>query len=50
MADIQTSEVDAKLDSINVGSWILYADRSWKDEQLLLRPLLFKKNINVEDS
>jgi hypothetical protein len=38
MADIQTSEVDTKLAPVNLGNYILYADRSLKDEQVLNRP------------
>jgi hypothetical protein len=43
MADVQTSEVDAKLVPVNVGHEILYTDRSSKYEQLLIRPFLSKK-------
>jgi hypothetical protein len=44
MADVQTSEVDAKLAPVNM---ILNTDRSSKDEQLLMRPFLSKtKNTN----
>jgi hypothetical protein len=49
MADIQTSEVDAKLAPVN--HKILYTDRSSKDEQLLIRPFLSKvKNTNMAAS
>jgi hypothetical protein len=49
--DIQTSEVDAKCVPINVGHESLYADRSSKDEQLLIRPLLqIYKNTNIVGS
>jgi hypothetical protein len=45
MADIQTSEVDAKLAP---DYEILYTDRSSKDEQLLTGPFLSKtKNTNM---
>jgi hypothetical protein len=42
MADVQTSEVDAKLAPVNVEHEILYTDISSKDEQLLIRPFLSK--------
>jgi hypothetical protein len=36
--DIQTSEVDVELAPVvGRGHEILYADRSWKDEQILIR-------------
>jgi hypothetical protein len=49
--DVQTSEEDAKLAPVNVDHTLLYADRSSKDEQLLMR-LFFKKtkDTNVEGS
>jgi hypothetical protein len=48
MADIQTSEMDAKLAPVNVEHEILCTDRSSKDEQLLVRPFLSKiKNTNM---
>jgi hypothetical protein len=48
MADVQTSEVDAKLAPVNVDHEILYTDRSSKDEQLLIRQFLSKtKNTNM---
>jgi hypothetical protein len=40
MADVQTSEVDAKLAPVNLGHEILYTDGYSKDEQLLIRPFL----------
>jgi hypothetical protein len=46
MADVQTSDVEAKLAPVNVRRGILCADRSSKDEQLLIRPLLQKKKKN----
>jgi hypothetical protein len=50
MVDIQTSEVDAKLVSVSMGpQYFFCADRSSKDEQLLIRSFLLKskKNINI---
>jgi hypothetical protein len=47
MADVQTSEVVVKLAPVKDHA-ILYTDRSSKDEQLLIRPLLSKtKNTNM---
>jgi hypothetical protein len=34
MAGVQNSEVDSKLELVNMGHVILYADRPSKDEQL----------------
>jgi hypothetical protein len=49
MADVHTSEVDAKLAPVNVE--IVYTDRSSKDEQLLMRPFLSKTtNTNMAAS
>jgi hypothetical protein len=49
MADVQTSEMYAKLAPVNVE--ILYPDRSSKDEQLLMRPFLSKTtNTNMAAS
>jgi hypothetical protein len=46
MVDVQTSEVNAKLESLNVG--VLYSDRSSEDERLLIRPFLREtKNKNM---
>jgi hypothetical protein len=42
MAEIQTSEVDAQIHQPARGHEMLYADRSSKDEQLLMRPVLLK--------
>jgi hypothetical protein len=51
MADVQTSEVDAKLAPVNGDHDILYTDRPTKDEQLLIRPFLSKtKNTNLAAS
>jgi hypothetical protein len=47
MADVQTSEVDAKLAPVNVGPLNFVYDRSSKDEQLLIRPF-FVKNKKYE--
>jgi hypothetical protein len=48
MADVQISEVDAKLAPVNMDHEILYTDRSSKDEQLLMRPFLSEtKNTNM---
>jgi hypothetical protein len=49
MADVQTSEVDAKLAPLQ-STWnheILYTDRSSKNEQLLERLFFVKKNTNM---
>jgi hypothetical protein len=49
MADIQTAEMDAELEALNMDGHTLYADRSSTDEQLSLRPVLWKtKNMNLE--
>jgi hypothetical protein len=37
MVDVQTSEVDAKFASLNVGPWNFDSDRSSEDEHILLR-------------
>jgi hypothetical protein len=50
MVDDQTSKVDAKLSSVNRDHEILYADRSSKDEQLLIRPLQNTKMRNMVGS
>jgi len=42
MADVQTSEVNAKLAPLNIGPKILYSDRSSEDEQFLIRLFLRK--------
>jgi hypothetical protein len=48
MAEVQTSEVSAKLAPVNVGREILFSDRSSKDEHLLIRPFLSEtKNTNM---
>jgi hypothetical protein len=48
MAEVQTSEVDAKLHQSTWDHEILYNDRSSNDEQLLMRPFLSKtKNTNM---
>jgi hypothetical protein len=47
MADVQTSEVNAKLVPINVSHEMLYADRSSEDDKLLIRPFLQKKIANI---
>jgi hypothetical protein len=40
--------VNAKLAPVNVGPWILYADRSSMDKQLLVIPFLRKsKNTDM---
>jgi hypothetical protein len=40
MADVQTSEVDAKLAPVYVDNEMLYDFTPSKDEQLLIRPCL----------
>jgi hypothetical protein len=51
MANVQTSEVDAKLVPVNTGYAILCADRASKAEQLSIKPFLRRtKNTNVAGS
>jgi hypothetical protein len=48
MVDVKTSEVDENLHQSTWDHEILHADRSSKDEQLLIRPFLLKtKNTNM---
>jgi hypothetical protein len=48
MADVQASEVDAKLAPVTWDHEMLYTDRSSNNEQLLIRPFLSKtKNTNM---
>lgn len=37
MADAQTTKMDAKVETVNVGAWNLYSYKPSKYEQILLR-------------
>jgi hypothetical protein len=49
MADVQTSEVDVKLESVNMGQqhFFSFAERPSEDKQLLSHPFWRNKNTNV---